>query len=77
MFLSPLFREALASISGATIELYDTDGAAGAARGAGLGSGLYASPTEAFASLHRISITKPSDPAPYREAYHRWKESLR
>lgn len=73
MFLSPLFRETLASTSGATIELYDTDGAAGAARGAGLGCGLYASPKEAFASLHRLGVTEPSVPTPYREAYERWK----
>lgn len=33
MFLSPLFRETLAGISGATIELYDTDGSVGAAKG--------------------------------------------
>ena len=26
MFLSPLFRDTLAGVSGATIELYDTDG---------------------------------------------------
>ena len=39
MFLSPIFRQTLASISGATIELYDTDGAAGAAKGAGIGAG--------------------------------------
>ena len=34
LFLSPIFRQTLATISGARIELYDTDGAAGAARGA-------------------------------------------
>ena len=33
MFLSPIFRDTLAGTSGAVIELYDTDGAAGAARG--------------------------------------------
>ena len=32
MFLSPVFRDTLAEISGATIELYDTDGSVGAAR---------------------------------------------
>ena len=76
MFLSPLFREVLASTSGATIELYDTDGAAGAARGAGLGCGLYASTSEAFASLRRLGVTEPSNPAPFREAYERWKSIL-
>ena len=33
MFLSPLFRDTLAGVTGATIELYDTDGSIGAAKG--------------------------------------------
>lgn len=33
MFLSPVFRQTLASISGTIIELYNTDGSAGAAGG--------------------------------------------
>ena len=33
MFLSPIFRETLAGVTGAVIELYDTDGSVGAARG--------------------------------------------
>ena len=37
MFLSPLFRDTLAGVSGATIELYETDGSVGAAKGAGIG----------------------------------------
>lgn len=41
MFLSPLFRDTLAGVSGATIELYETDGSAGAAKGAGIGAGIY------------------------------------
>ena len=76
LFLSPLFRETLANVSGASIELYDTDGAVGAARGAGLGCGLYASPKEAFASLHCLGVTKPSSPAQYHEAYEHWKDLL-
>ncbi|MCC8020021.1 MAG: carbohydrate kinase [Rikenellaceae bacterium] len=78
MFLSPLFREALSCVSGATIELYDTDGAAGAARGAGIGAGVYCSPAEAFATLEKIAVVTP-DPAKtdrYREAYDRWTEIL-
>jgi hypothetical protein len=54
LFLSPVFRQTLATISGATIELYDTDGAAGAARGAAVGAGLYGSVKEAcFAEENR------------------------
>lgn len=77
MFLSPVFRQTLASVSGAVIDLYDTDGAVGAAKGAGIGAGIYASPAEAFASLERIGTTDPSpDRTPYLEAYARWKMYL-
>ena len=77
MFLSPIFRETLASITGATIELYDTDGAVGAAKGAGIGVGIYRDNKEAFATLQRIDTIAPShDRAPYLEAYSLWKRRL-
>lgn len=78
MFLSSVFRGTLASVSNAVICLYDTDGAAGAARGAGLGAGIYKSREEAFDALKCIEIIYPSeDRAPYLDAYSRWKEFLR
>ena len=79
MFLSPLFRDTLASISGATIRLYDTDGSVGAARGAGLGAGLYANESEAFASLKKLATIEPRMDyvAPLKEAYEQWKTKLR
>ena len=77
MFLSPIFRDTLASVSGATIELYDTDGAVGAAKGAGIGAGIYADNNEAFASLRKIEEIAPAaDRTPYLEAYARWKQYL-
>ncbi|MBK5196071.1 MAG: carbohydrate kinase [Proteiniphilum sp.] len=78
MFLSPLFRETLASVSGALIELYDTDGAAGAAKAAGLGAGIYASSEEAFSSLKKITTVEPDDKnsGQYQEAYQRWKSHI-
>lgn len=78
MFLSPVFRETLAGVSGATIELYNTDGSIGAARGAGIGSGYYASPKEAFASLKKLETVTPdtSKKAQYEEAYQNWKLQL-
>jgi xylulokinase len=78
MFLSPVFRQALAGVSGATIELYDTDGAAGAAKGAGIGAGIYSSNREAFAGLERLGVVEPvaGEQAAYREAYERWKSHL-
>ncbi len=76
MFLSPVFRQTLADVSGATIELYDTDGSVGAARGAGLGAGIYASPAEAFASLQRLAVVAPCPSTAADDAYRRWKDIL-
>lgn len=78
MFLSPLFRNTLAGVSGATIELYDTDGSVGAAKGAGMGAGIYRDNNEAFASLEKIEVIEPSvvDANAYRDAYSLWKERL-
>ncbi|HBG40963.1 xylulokinase [Limibacterium fermenti] len=75
MFQSPVFRNTLASVSGATIELFDTDGAAGAAKAAGIGAGIYASHDEAFSSLKRIMTIEPesTNTAQYQDAYERWK----
>lgn len=78
MFLSPIFREALACVSGAVIELYDTNGAVGAAKGAGIGAGIYQSPEEAFASLKKIDVIEPDGlkANAYCGAYDIWKERL-
>jgi xylulokinase len=78
MFLSPLFTQTLASISGATIELFDTDGAAGAARAAGMGAGIYQSNDEAFASLNKVAVIEPDvrNQSAYREAYNLWKQFI-
>lgn len=78
MFLSPLFRNTLAGVSGATIELYDTDGSVGAAKGAGMGAGIYRDHDEAFASLEKIEVIEPveADRKAYREAYDLWKSRL-
>jgi len=78
MFLSPLFRDTLAGVSGATIELYDTDGSVGAAKGAGIGAGIYKDNNEAFATLEKLDVIAPdtSKQNAYREAYNRWKQVL-
>lgn len=78
MFLSSIFRKSLAGISNAVIELYDTDGAVGAARAAGMGIGFYKDSKEAFASLEKIAVIEPQAEkrAQYLEAYERWKQHL-
>lgn len=78
MFLSPIFRDTLAGVTGAVIELYDTDGSVGAAKGAGMGAGIYKNHDEAFATLEKLRVVEPSaaDAARYQEAYERWKSLL-
>ncbi len=76
MFLSPIFRETLAGVTHAVIDLYDTDGSVGAAKGAGIGAGIYKDNTEAFASLKKIAEIEPKDTEAYQEAYERWKSYL-
>lgn len=78
MFLSPIFRETLAGVTGATIELYDTDGSVGAAKGAGIGAGIYKDNNEAFATLEKLEVIEPKlkDADAYAEAYGRWVEYL-
>ena len=78
MFLSPIFSSTLAGITGSPIELYNTDGAQGAARGAGVGVGYYASLEEAFDGLKVVERIEPenADVSAYRDAYDRWKEVL-
>ena len=78
MFLSPIFRDTLASVTGATIELYDTDGSVGAAKGAGIGAGIYKDNNEAFATLEKLAIIEPDAARrkQYQDAYALWKQRL-
>lgn len=78
MFLSPIFREAFVNTTGTTLELYNTDGSQGAARGAGVGSGVYSSPDDAFRGLKKIKDIEPDTikQKAYIEAYERWLDHL-
>ncbi len=78
MFLSDLFRQTLADVTGARIELYDTDGSVGAARGAGIGAGVYKSPGDAFATLSLVGSTEPDrkQTEQTQAAYRSWRGQL-
>ncbi len=78
MFLSPLFAETFATVTGATVELFDTDGSQGAARGAGIGAGIYKSHQEAFTGLRAVKVVEPdsSQTAPLHEAYAKWRRQV-
>jgi xylulokinase len=79
MFLSPLFAEAFATVTETTVELYNTDGSQGAARGAGIGAGIYKSLNDAFVGLAPVKTIEPNEklaPA-YQQAYKRWEDILK
>src|SRR5688572_20904843 len=59
MFLSDIFADAFANTANATLELYDTDGATGAARAAGIGAGIYKSFNESFEGMKKIKTIEP------------------
>jgi xylulokinase len=78
LFLSPVFQEAFVNTLGVPLELYETDGSQGAARGAGVGAGIYSSIEEAFIGLNKIT---ERDPTPalmtrYRDIYGHWSKAL-
>ncbi|UCC22255.1 MAG: carbohydrate kinase [Planctomycetota bacterium] len=79
MFLSPLFAEAFATVTKSVVELYNTDGSQGAARGAGIGAGVYKNMEDAFVGLEPIKTIEPNNklaPA-YAEAYEKWDGILK
>jgi xylulokinase len=79
LFLSPIFCDVLAQTTGITIELYNTDGAQGAARGAALGIKHFTKRAEMFKGLERIKVIEPqkSRKSEYLEVYSRWFSALK
>jgi xylulokinase len=79
MFLSPLFAEAFSTVTRASVELYNTDGSQGAARGAGMGAGIYKGPEDAFVGLEPVKTIEPNKKltSAYNQAYERWENVLK
>jgi xylulokinase len=77
MFLNPLFCRTLAAVTGATIELYETDGSVGAAYGVGIGAVIYKDIDDSLKTLKHIATIQPeADREPYMAAYRLWVERL-
>jgi xylulokinase len=78
MFLSPLFRDAFVNTTGVNLELYNTDGSQGAARGAGVGAGIFGTTDRAFKGLKVIERAEPVSEKRklYLEAYQLWLNEL-
>jgi xylulokinase len=77
LFQSRLFAETVATLAGSRIEMLETTGAVGAARGAGVGAGIYDSLADAFRNTKLVDTYQPHpDIAPYRAAYEQWRLHL-
>jgi len=78
MFMSPLFSEAFATVTNSVVELYNTDGSVGAARGAGIGAGIYKGPADAFVGLTPVKKIEPNKKltAAYADSYKNWLSVL-
>jgi xylulokinase len=79
MFLSNVFGQTLSNVTGASIELYNTDGAQGAARGAAFGAGFYPSFADAFKSLTKVGEINPAagDAEATMDSYNQWLNKLK
>ena len=78
LFRSPIFCQTLANCTGVAIELYDTDGAQGAARGAAMGAGFFKSAAEIARGLSRKKVIEPEKALQnqFRGLYANWKAAL-
>jgi xylulokinase len=78
MFLSDVFAEAFVNTTRTAVELYDTNGAEGAARAAAWGAGFYSSREDAFRGLKKLRMLEPQPALTgvYEEIYGRWQEQL-
>lgn len=79
MFQSDVFCQTFADVTGAELQLFNVDGALGAARGAGVGAGYYASMEDAFRLVKQLRSFSPGSKIS-REvdvAFRRWKEVLK
>jgi xylulokinase len=79
MFKSQVFCETFAQVAGVELEVFNVDGAQGAARGAGVGLGHYKNMDEAFQNVQIVQRYAPLHAAndEVKSAYSRWKEVLR
>lgn len=77
MFLSEIFCEIFAAVTNLSIEIYNTDGSQGAARGAGIGAGIY-NYDDAFKGMELVHSIEPDKKMheQYSEIYIKWNNIL-
>lgn len=79
MFKSSVFKETLATLTGAQIDIYNTDGAIGAAIGSGIGARIYKSSEEAFSRFQKLETIRPNNKIQpkLKNAYQSWEKELK
>ncbi len=79
LFQSKIFSETLANLLGCNIEIIQTNGAAGAAKGSGIGSGYYQNFAEAVSKNEIEKVYHPDSDTTddYLNAYQAWEEDLK
>ena len=75
MFLSPVFTEVFVNVTGIPVELYNTDGATGAALGAGIGLGVIEE-TGLGKGLEKKAVIEPNPHLNYEPHYQQWLQYL-
>jgi xylulokinase len=78
LFQSQVFKEAYVNTCNVDLEIYNTDGSQGAARGAGIGTGYYTNGDDAFKGLNKIDEfhPEPQKVERYEQLYQEWKNKL-
>ena len=78
-FSSSLFRKIFSSVTGMPLELFETDGSQGAARGAGVGASIYPTCDDSFVGLKAASMIYPDQNLQkiYQDIYPCWKSLLK
>ena len=76
MFLSDVFTSCFVNATNVPVELHDCDGSVGAAKGAGIGVGFYATAKEAFSNAAPLNLVEPTKAELYDELYGEWKALL-
>lgn len=78
-FSSSLFSKIFSTVTGTKLELYNTDGSQGAARGAGLGAEIFKTSKDAFTGLKADSVIEPdaSLSGLYQDIYNDWVSILK
>jgi xylulokinase len=76
LFLSDVFIQSFVNATGIAVELYENDGSAGAALGAGIGAGIYQSNGDTYTNFKPLQKFEPTNVELYNQLYNEWKKLL-